>query len=172
MNKVASSSTSQDLSVEERNLLSVAYKNVVGARRASWRVVQSIEQKEEQKGSEDKVHILSGYRKQVELELNDICNEILTTLRKVLIPFAESLHTPAGQEASVFYLKMEGDYHRYLAEFQTGDVRGKSISSAAEAYGKAKDLAKVICASTYNINHSSLLLRVCAPVSGFLFLSL
>jgi 14-3-3 protein epsilon len=37
-----------ELSVEERNLLSAGYKNVIGARRASWR----IEQKEEVKGNE------------------------------------------------------------------------------------------------------------------------
>ena len=42
--------TGVELSNEERNLLSVAYKNVVGARRSSWRVISSIEQKTE--GSE------------------------------------------------------------------------------------------------------------------------
>ena len=40
----------EDLSLEERNLLSVAYKNVVGARRASLRIIGSIENKEAQKG--------------------------------------------------------------------------------------------------------------------------
>ena len=38
----------QELSVEERNLLSVAYKNVIGSRRATWRVFSSIEQKADQ----------------------------------------------------------------------------------------------------------------------------
>ena len=52
MKKVASAmQKGQDLSLEERNLLSVAYKNVVGARRASLRIIGSIETKEKEKGS-------------------------------------------------------------------------------------------------------------------------
>lgn len=43
----AIASLDSELSIEERNLLSVAYKNVIGARRASWRIVSSIEGKEE-----------------------------------------------------------------------------------------------------------------------------
>eukprot|EP00091_Calanus_sinicus_P013996 TRINITY_DN311_c0_g1_i9.p1 TRINITY_DN311_c0_g1~~TRINITY_DN311_c0_g1_i9.p1 ORF type:complete len:130 (+),score=34.17 TRINITY_DN311_c0_g1_i9:316-705(+) len=61
-----------ELTVEERNLLSVAYKNVIGARRASWRIISSIEQKEEHKGSEDKLGMIRTYRDQVEKELRDI----------------------------------------------------------------------------------------------------
>ena len=83
-----------------------------------------------------------AYRQQVEAELNDFCGEILSTLRKALIPFASSLNTPAGEEAAVFYLKMEGDYHRYLAEFQTGEVRTQSQASASEAYSRAVSIAK------------------------------
>lgn len=54
-----------ELTVEERNLLSVAYKNVIGARRASWRIISSIEQKEESKPSEDKLKMIKAYREQV-----------------------------------------------------------------------------------------------------------
>ena len=38
--------------VEERDLLSVAYKNAVDSRRAAWRVITSVEQKEKSKGEE------------------------------------------------------------------------------------------------------------------------
>ncbi|CAJ1957397.1 unnamed protein product [Sphenostylis stenocarpa] len=58
-----------ELSVEERNLFSVGYKNVVGSRRASWRILSSIEQKEESKGNELNVKRIRDYRHKVELEL-------------------------------------------------------------------------------------------------------
>ena len=67
--------TGIELSNEERNLLSVAYKNVVGARRSSWRVISSIEQKTE--GSERKQQMAKEYREKVEKELREICNDVL-----------------------------------------------------------------------------------------------
>lgn len=79
-----------ELTVEERNLLSVAYKNVIGARRASWRIISSIEQKEENKGTDDKLEMIRQYRSQVEKELHDICSDILTVLDKHLIPSAST----------------------------------------------------------------------------------
>ncbi|KAK8622333.1 hypothetical protein V6N13_117254 [Hibiscus sabdariffa] len=47
-----------ELTVEERNLLSVAYKNVIGARRASWGIISSIEQKEKGRGNANHVSII------------------------------------------------------------------------------------------------------------------
>ena len=67
----------QELSNEERNLLSVAYKNVVGARRSSWRVISSIEQKTE--GNERKQAMSREYRDKVESELREICNDVLVS---------------------------------------------------------------------------------------------
>lgn len=71
MKKVAQQDT--ELTVEERNLLSVAYKNVIGARRASWRIVSSIEQKDEGKVSEEKQRITKDYRQQVSLGNSNLC---------------------------------------------------------------------------------------------------
>lgn len=93
-------SANVDLSVEERNLLSVAYKNVIGARRASWRIVTSIEQKEESKGNESQVTLIKEYRQKIEAELAKICDDILEVLQKHLIPSADT------GESRVFYHKM------------------------------------------------------------------
>ncbi|ELU10510.1 hypothetical protein CAPTEDRAFT_156502 [Capitella teleta] len=67
-----------ELTNEERNLLSVAYKNVVGARRSSWRVISSIEQKTE--SNERKQKMSREYRDKVEKELRDICGDVLPPL--------------------------------------------------------------------------------------------
>ena len=96
----AVASSNQELSVEERNLLSVAYKNVIGARRASWRIVSSIEQKEDSKGNSEQVKLIKDYRVKIETELSKICEDILDVLDKHLIPSAQS------GESKVFYHKM------------------------------------------------------------------
>ena len=65
-----------ELSNEERNLLSVAYKNVVGTKRSSWRVISSIEQKS---SDTDKQSMAKEYREKIEKELNTICKEVLVS---------------------------------------------------------------------------------------------
>lgn len=76
----------QELSVEERNLLSVAYKNVIGSRRASWRVISSIEQK----GEQERLPLIREYKAKIEDELLEICNDILSIIETELIPNSTS----------------------------------------------------------------------------------
>lgn len=116
-----------DLNVEERNLLSVAYKNVVGARRASWRTLNLDEHK-----NNDQIKVFRG---QVESELSTICKEVLALLDKNLVPAAAKTQ---NVEAQVFYLKMAGDYYRYFAEFQPDAAHAQS---ALTNYEKAYKLA-------------------------------
>ncbi|XP_067934283.1 14-3-3 protein epsilon-like [Watersipora subatra] len=126
----------QELTVEERNLLSVAYKNVIGARRTAWRIVSSVEQKEESKGAAaSKLELMNGYRKLVEKELTDICDDILTIIEDHLFPSSRS------GESQVFYKKMMGDYHRYQAEFATGNERKEAAENSLKAYKSASDIA-------------------------------
>uniref|UniRef100_A0A803KVQ5 14-3-3 domain-containing protein n=1 Tax=Chenopodium quinoa TaxID=63459 RepID=A0A803KVQ5_CHEQI len=117
-----------ELTVEERNLLSVGYKNVIGARRASWRIMSSIEQKEESKGNENNVKLIKGYRQKVEDELTKICQDILAIIDAHLVP-----HSGSG-EATVFYYKMKGDYFRYLAEFKSDQERKDAAEQSLNGY--------------------------------------
>lgn len=134
-----------ELTVDERNLLSVAYKNVVGTRRASWRIISSIEQKEESKGSEQHVGIIRDYRQKIETELEKVCQDVLDVLDDSLIPKAET------GESKVFYYKMKGDYHRYLAEFASGNKRKVAATAAHEAYKNATDVAQTELTPTHPI---------------------
>ena len=55
---------------EQRNLLSVAFKNVVGARRSAWRITSSMEARfEEKKEDKDKVALAVAYKMEIEKEL-------------------------------------------------------------------------------------------------------
>jgi len=123
----AKSSKGQDLDVEERNLLSVAYKNVVGSKRASWRTLS---------GGFDDVDeaLIEKYKNLVEKELENVCMEVIDLLAKHLIKNVDG----KNDETEVFYLKMAGDYYRYLAEFRPdSDYKNKS----KEFYGKAMEKA-------------------------------
>jgi 14-3-3 protein epsilon len=135
MQKIAAMAPEQELTVEERNLLSVGYKNLVGARRASWRILQSVEQSEASKGNEKRVKLIQKYRAVVEKELDNICGEILDLLDRYLIPSASTT------EAAVFYLKMKADYHRYVSEFKTDEDRKDAAEKTLAAYTAAQDKA-------------------------------
>ncbi|XP_069742368.1 14-3-3 protein theta-like [Narcine bancroftii] len=128
------------LSIEERNLLSVAYKNVVGARRSAWRIISSIEQKND--NDEKKLQLIKAYREKIEQELREICKDVLTLLQKYLISPENSGTQTTCPESQVFYLKMKGDYYRYLAEVDSGDKRKETIEKSQLAYQQAFGIGK------------------------------
>jgi 14-3-3 protein epsilon len=135
-NLVKITNSQSDLTVEERNLLSVAYKNVIGARRASWRTLNVDEYKDNE--------LIKKYKSMVETELESICHDVLDLLENTLVSNSKG----KGNEGEVFYLKMTGDYYRYLAEF----VSGKSYDKkAAENYDKAMQVATQKLSPTHPI---------------------
>uniref|UniRef100_A0A2K6N425 14-3-3 domain-containing protein n=1 Tax=Rhinopithecus bieti TaxID=61621 RepID=A0A2K6N425_RHIBE len=101
-----------ELSNEERNLLSVT------------------------EGAEKKQQMAREYREKIETELRDICNDVLSLLEKFLIPNASQA------ESNVFYLKMKGDYYRYLAEVAAGDDKKGIVDQSQQAYQEAFEISK------------------------------
>mmetsp|Transcript_13211 Transcript_13211/g.11801 ORF Transcript_13211/g.11801 Transcript_13211/m.11801 type:complete len:251 (+) Transcript_13211:130-882(+) len=118
----------EDLDVDERNLLSVAYKNVVGQARSSWRTLNA--------GFDDcDQELIDKYRAIIEDSLEKICLEIIALLTENLCKTVAG----NGDETEVFYLKMCGDYYRYMSEFKEDQ---KYKDSAEENYKKAMDVAE------------------------------
>lgn len=131
----------KELTVEERNLLSVAYKNVIGAKRASWRVLHSIEMRESDKApSESEVfnkhQAVVEYKAKVEEELEKVCQDVLDLIKNHLVGSATST------ESVVYYYKMSGDYFRYLAEFKKEGDKDAASLKAKESYDEAKRRAE------------------------------
>jgi len=121
---------------DERNLLSVAYKNSVKTRRDAWRTIQAIHNKEELKNTTKFLNLIVHYKEKIENELRGICQDVLDLLDNNLIS------NPSNDaEAIVFYQKMKGDYYRYLGEFLKGADQKEVIEKALESYKKATEEA-------------------------------
>jgi len=133
MKEVAKAGT--ELEGEERNILSVAYKNVIGARLAAWRIISSLEGKTEGKGEANKEAKIKEYKEKIEKELNEICKQIIELLDNTLIPSSST------SESKVFFYKMKGDYCRYKAEIAAEKDRGSICEDAEEAYQEAQETA-------------------------------
>ena len=128
-----------DLTTEERNLLSSAYKNCISSRRSAWRSIFGIETKEKSANSKY-LHLVFDLKCLLEKELTELCENMLKLIDDHLLKKSTS------SESIVFYMKMKGDYFRYLAEFTSGDQHEKVAANSLEAYQAASDLAvELIC---------------------------
>ena len=117
-----------DFSVEERNLLSVGFKNLIGGKRTAIRTISAIEQnpKYSKFGG-----ALSAYKKKIEGELQKNCQDIIDMIK------GDGMKTQ-DSEGRAFFLKMVGDYYRYMAESAQGDVLAKARDGALEHYRLAE----------------------------------
>jgi hypothetical protein len=80
------------------------------------------------------IGLIQGYKKSIEKELRDKCEEVVNLLQKNLLVHSKD------PEAVVFFLKMQGDYYRYLGEFL--EDKKSVIDSAQDCYRKASEEAK------------------------------
>jgi len=121
--------------IEERNLLIVAFQNIVGEKRASWRAASGLEQKELLKGHPN-ANLIIQLRKTVEAELKEICYDCSTFVETSILPTCNTA------QSRVFFNKMRGDYYRYLAEFLTGNEKGEVTEKGLAAYEEATGIAE------------------------------
>ena len=105
-------SKDSDFSTEERNLLSVGFKNLIGVKRTAIRTIAAIEQNPKYSKYGE---ALAAYKKKIEEELFQQCQHIVDIVKDKCMKVA------ADSESKAFFLKMVGDYYRYVAESAQGD---------------------------------------------------
>jgi len=97
-----------------------------------------MKQKKKKKETSTFLPYIQEYKKRVEDELTKMCNNVITVVDTHLLKKAED------NEAKVFYLKMKGDYNRYIAEYASGDLKTKVCDSALTSYKEATEAAKAL----------------------------
>ena len=76
------------------------------------------------------------YKAKIEKELSRLCEDIIKNVNDL------SLKKATTPESKTFYLKMIGDYYRYIAECVKGDKLAEVTEKALEFYTKANEAAK------------------------------
>jgi 14-3-3 protein epsilon len=126
-----------DVSSDERNLLSVAFKNLITSKRAACRTIAAIEQNPKYTKYQD---ALAKYKAQIETKLTDDCQLIIDLIQnKVLAKSGES------GESRAFFVKMVGDYYRYIAENAKGALMETVKQQALKAYEEAEAITLPPC---------------------------
>ena len=119
----------EDFTTEERNLLSVGFKNQIGSKRTAIRTISAIEQNPKyQKFNEG----LSSYKKKIEGELYDQCISIVNIVEQ------ECMKVASTDETKAFFYKMIGDYYRYVAECAQADKLENVKDGALKNYQLAQ----------------------------------
>lgn len=131
----------EDLSSDERNLLSIAYKNTISLRRQAVRTLLAYEMKERKKEGSVYLPYIVEYKKRIEDELANLCQKIIKNIDTHLIPRATEA------EAKVFYHKMKADYYRYIAENVEGDAKKTYADHSLQSYTEASEVAKSLSIS-------------------------
>ena len=122
-----------DFSVEERNLLSVGFKNLIGGKRTAIRTISAIEQNPKYTKFGP---ALGNYKRKIELELQKNCQDIIDMIKN------DAMKTGSDIEGKSFFLKMVGDYYRYMAESAQADVLEKARNGALSSYKEAEIAGK------------------------------
>lgn len=125
-----------EVSSDERNLLSVAFKNLISSKRAACRTIAAIEQNPKyQKYAE----ALTSYKSSIENKLTSDCQGIIRIINdKVLSKSCEG-------ESKAFFVKMVGDYYRYIAENAKGSLMEEVKQNALKAYNEANQITLPPC---------------------------
>ena len=125
----------EDLTKEEKNIFYKSFKYVVNSKRSAWLSINYLEEKEK---NDERMEIIKNYKNIIEKDILDICKNVITLINNFLL-------TKAGiDESKMFYLKMKGDYYRYLCEFKALNENKNYLEESEKNYKNAIELSQNI----------------------------
>ena len=125
----------KDLTKEEKNIFYNSNKYIINSKRCSLRSTHLIEEKEK-KHSSQYIPIVTNFKNILESEIIDVCKNIINLINNYL------LKKTITDESKIFYLKMKGDYCRYLCEIINSNENQNYIDESEKSYKEANDLAQ------------------------------
>ena len=125
-----------ELNADERNWLSVAYKNIITIRRNGLRVLLAILEHDDNPDNKNRIEQLEMFKSTLIEELDKYCYELIDLVDTKLLPAAQNA------EAQLFYEKLKADYYRYISEAKDGEKKDEIAKKAKECYEKALEIAK------------------------------
>ncbi|TNV81107.1 hypothetical protein FGO68_gene8502 [Halteria grandinella] len=144
---------------DERNLLSVAFKNLVSPKRTTWRTIIAVEHST-QGGPSSQTQAIAQYKAVIEERLHKDCEEIVALVLNYVLPrlaqsYGDVPKNVKDLEERAFFWKMAGDYYRYASEAsQSTASREQRLprfkKGALEAYNRAMELCKSGLLRPYN----------------------
>ena len=120
-----------EISTDERNMLVMAYKKCMSQKRKQWKTYKKLERQERSKMQQKNCNKVSEFRKKVEDELQDLCTDLFSFLRKTVVPRCKD------QENIIFFKKLHAHFLRYQSEFLTGTTGNKAAQDCQVAYQEA-----------------------------------
>ncbi|KAL4222903.1 hypothetical protein ACF0H5_018943 [Mactra antiquata] len=123
----------ESMTMDERNAFATAYKTYIGTKRTSWRTIVDIESKFD--SINRKRDLCKEYKAKLEEEIKKECNDVIQIIDK-------HLEISTDVENQIFYLKMKGDYYRYLSEFDLDKPKDPVFERSRKAYVDGLILAK------------------------------
>ena len=123
----------EDFTIDERNLLSVGFKNLIGSQRGAIRTIGAIEQNPKYQKFSD---ALASYKTKIEKELYDQCMVIVDIVKSKCLGLAQE------DESKAFFYKMMGDYYRYVAESARDTTLDEVKTGALDGYDQANKLSQ------------------------------
>lgn len=118
------------LTPEDEATVSVVTKGRIDQLRRARRIIEVVEEREENKGKVNRVIALRGFKSKIEEELANLLNQFISSIDNAF------LVNPTSEPARILFLKMKADYCRYLAE-----IKRMKVQDVQQAYVTAYDAA-------------------------------